>query len=391
MIWVIYALVDPRELDHYRYIGQTRQSLKIRLSQHEFNGVQKVYEWINELKKQGIRPIILSLVECSSQEDANVTEEIWIQQSWQNGMQLLNTQTGSYYPKLENLKYTKPVPIITSTGLRFNSIIEAANHFNASPLKISRAVNRGTYYPEFEDTQFRFEDKVFPAQRKFYILDSNGSVFASVFDAAKMHNLIESAVVTAIETHLNVPDTMLYFFDVLLKKDGKRNLGFMRKIISSDGRNFLSVQDTANFYEVSRKRIYASLKKGYSALDLDLNFFYSGEDKIQKKERTTCGGHSAKRIFDQEGNYFDSIKEAAVFWNVKTTTIVNSIKLNKIVKQKLQFFSDQQYSLDGKEQGIKIKVKDGRIFNSISQAIKEMKKSYETIKKMIESGEIVKL
>jgi hypothetical protein len=306
-------------------------------------------------------------------------------------MKLLNTQTGAYYPKLENLKYSKPVPIITSTGLRFNSIVETANHFKVSPLKISRAVNRGTYYPEFEDIQFKFEDKDFPIQKKFYILDSKGNIFDSVLDAAKMHNLIEIDIITAIETHLNVPDTILYFFDILLRKDGKRKLGFMRKIISSDGRNFLSVQDAANFYEVSRKRIYASLKNGYSALDLNLNFYYSDKDKIQKKERRKGGGHSAKRIYDQEGNYFDSIKEAAIHWNVKTTTIVNSIKLNKIVKQKLQFFSDQPYSLDGKEQGIKIKVKDGRIFYSITQASKEMKKSYNTIKKMLESGEIVKV
>ena len=367
-----------------------RQKLLKRLSQHEFNGCINVYNWVKELKSQGIKPKIISLTEHNEQKEADLSEAEWIYFCSQQGMKLLNVQPAlGYFPRPENLKYTEVVPVITSTGLQFKSMTDAANYYKISPIKISKAIHRGRQYSELSGIQLRFENGDFPNPKLTYIVDSLGTIFDTIEEVSVCHNLPYTAIKKAIETH--DPINNLYFFSVSLTKAGKRKLGFMRKIkcIEND-KCFISVSDAARYYNIDRKRIYASLKQGYAVLGLNLHFKYESiKEEVKDCIRKKGGGHSAKMLFDHKGNYFNSIKEAAKFWNMKVDTVIKSARNKILVKNNIQFFFVKEEINTGKEQGIKLITKEGEKFPSITVASKSLKKSYTTLQKLIKSGDIV--
>jgi hypothetical protein len=80
----IYSLVDPRD-NEVKYIGQTRFDLKKRYNEHLRNSKYQatknhnVYCWINELKCDGLMPIIQEIEEIGV-EQLNEREKYWISQ-----------------------------------------------------------------------------------------------------------------------------------------------------------------------------------------------------------------------------------------------------------------------------------------------------------------------
>lgn len=83
-VFCIYALIDPRD-NTIKYIGQTEQTIFKRLSQHiyytpkQFNKYnEKKYNWIQELKKEGLEPDIKVLYNVGSvAKDADYFEYLF--------------------------------------------------------------------------------------------------------------------------------------------------------------------------------------------------------------------------------------------------------------------------------------------------------------------------
>ncbi|NCD07773.1 MAG: hypothetical protein EOL97_16815 [Spirochaetia bacterium] len=99
----IYALVDPDDLDTYRYIGKTKMTLRKRLQSHidESKSAIKLYKkrtykinWIYSLLKRGKRPLIVLVDECSEFEW--VEKEKFYIKKYSELFKLTNESEGGY-------------------------------------------------------------------------------------------------------------------------------------------------------------------------------------------------------------------------------------------------------------------------------------------------------
>lgn len=73
----IYSLIDP-VTDEIRYIGQTCRTLNRRLNNHLWCDHNKYKtEWLNSLRKKGMRPIIKLIEKCNKDERFE-REKYWI-------------------------------------------------------------------------------------------------------------------------------------------------------------------------------------------------------------------------------------------------------------------------------------------------------------------------
>jgi predicted GIY-YIG superfamily endonuclease len=94
-MYSIYQLVDPR--DHApRYIGLSA-NVQARLEQHlqrDGSNLEKD-QWIAELARQGLAPILEVLEVCKSREGAIFQEAAWIRTRETQGAELLNRSASS--------------------------------------------------------------------------------------------------------------------------------------------------------------------------------------------------------------------------------------------------------------------------------------------------------
>jgi hypothetical protein len=77
----IYALVDPREPEHWRYIGRSFHPPS-RRAQHVggrlTRGATYKEAWIAQLLSAKVRPCVIVLEECTSLAGAIAREKMWI-------------------------------------------------------------------------------------------------------------------------------------------------------------------------------------------------------------------------------------------------------------------------------------------------------------------------
>jgi hypothetical protein len=74
---VIYALIDPRDMTA-RYVGQTRQGLRVRLSEHWSAPCNhELCQWRDDLSAAGLR-FRIAPITVSSVKLANEAEKYWI-------------------------------------------------------------------------------------------------------------------------------------------------------------------------------------------------------------------------------------------------------------------------------------------------------------------------
>jgi hypothetical protein len=90
----IYALVDPRD-NTIRYVGLS-DDVKVRLYRHTRSspGNMQEYRWIEELRRDGLSPILQVLETIDTGDDryalAREREEYWISEMNRLGYPLLN-------------------------------------------------------------------------------------------------------------------------------------------------------------------------------------------------------------------------------------------------------------------------------------------------------------
>ena len=89
---VIYVLVDPREPEHARYVGQSAQA-EIRLGVHMAGSHGRVGKWIRRLRSAGITFEMWVLEECAL-DNMNEREQVWINRLGGLGHNLLNGRDG---------------------------------------------------------------------------------------------------------------------------------------------------------------------------------------------------------------------------------------------------------------------------------------------------------
>jgi hypothetical protein len=92
----IYALVDPRQPEVWRYVGRSFQPRSRRV-QHArrpsraARGATHKELWIAQLLSEHIRPSVIVLEDCESLFDAIVREKVWIRHALSEGHPLTNS------------------------------------------------------------------------------------------------------------------------------------------------------------------------------------------------------------------------------------------------------------------------------------------------------------
>lgn len=94
----IYALVDPRKKEEYRYVGKTVQKLSQRLSGHVYEAGKPdshTYKthWIRKLLREGVKPQIIKLETIDVEIDCE-REIYWISRLKKKGYKLTNGTEG---------------------------------------------------------------------------------------------------------------------------------------------------------------------------------------------------------------------------------------------------------------------------------------------------------
>ncbi len=94
----VYGLYDPRHPNDIKYVGVTLQNLNKRLNNHRCitknKGFTHKENWIKKLAREGVRPEIKLLEECSSIELMYKQEIIWIKNLRKQGYKLTNIDEG---------------------------------------------------------------------------------------------------------------------------------------------------------------------------------------------------------------------------------------------------------------------------------------------------------
>jgi hypothetical protein len=147
--YYIYALADPRDINHIRYVGFTTQPLHIRLSNHVCNSRNKADKnfkkewWIRSLLKEGLKPSIYVLKQLTSREEMLAEEIKQIKKAKKDGHKIFNVQDGGIsgykrnpnrdksqhkYKKVEVHKYSLSGKFIES----FDSCKDAAESVGCS-------------------------------------------------------------------------------------------------------------------------------------------------------------------------------------------------------------------------------------------------------------------
>ena len=94
----IYGILSP--VSHkIRIVGQSTREPRIRLNEHYSHGVNGRFVceaealWMQALKKEGLRPDIVVLEECTA-EELDTKEQDWIKKGKELDWPLLNFATG---------------------------------------------------------------------------------------------------------------------------------------------------------------------------------------------------------------------------------------------------------------------------------------------------------
>ena len=151
---LVYTLSDPRT-NLIKYIGITCKTLTQRLSGHcaekKFN--TKKVNWVQSLRKDNLKPIIMELDCFETYEEALYFEQYWIAQFKIWGFKLLNLTIGGEgaqgwvpteeYRKNRSMAYSQPVIQYDLDGnfLKiWSSQLEAARFYNVRSSALGHAL-----------------------------------------------------------------------------------------------------------------------------------------------------------------------------------------------------------------------------------------------------------
>jgi len=149
----IYTLIDPRDLK-IRYIGITKEKyLSKRLSGHLYdsikrNGKTHNHNWIKNLYKLGLRPIIRLLTKCKTFEEARQLE-LFLIKKYKNKHNLTNTYNEGKFTskgkKSARVYLTKPIYLYDTEGKfikEYSSSKELCKELNIKEITFKKILSR---------------------------------------------------------------------------------------------------------------------------------------------------------------------------------------------------------------------------------------------------------
>jgi len=157
---IIYALYDPSNPAVPKYIGQTRQSLRVRLTSHKYHANERpnipLSIWLFSLYKKNLVPIIRALEQCDLKNLAS-REEAWIMffrplnclTNISNGLGSKGVKGTFGGDRPENIKRLKKFNevrkkvVIGDDGTKFNSVSQAYKALGVSEWGFRDCVRSG--------------------------------------------------------------------------------------------------------------------------------------------------------------------------------------------------------------------------------------------------------
>lgn len=171
MNFFVYGLIDPTN-DELRYVGCTIQSLDARLRRHLWPSGRRSNthknHWLNKLIANGLRPRICCLMLCSSPSAMYEIERFYIALLRCMGARLVNASDGG-------------------VGRSAGYVASDATRRKMSRTRIGRAV---------PDTQRELISRSLGGTP---LIDGNGTLYASVSEAARQLRCKRSAIHRALQ------------------------------------------------------------------------------------------------------------------------------------------------------------------------------------------------
>lgn len=106
MAFVVYALQDPRDLS-VRYVGMSAHHRR-RIQHHRKDGNIHKRGWLNELQREDLWPVVLTLAAVDDRAEAARLEREWIARYRAEGAKLLNCTHGPI-PRRQDYRRTAQI------------------------------------------------------------------------------------------------------------------------------------------------------------------------------------------------------------------------------------------------------------------------------------------
>lgn len=159
-IYYFYVLFAADNPERIRYVGVTSKTIPIRFSQHKYNALHEdhrsmpVSKWMYSVYKKGGEVKYQEIDSCPESEWED-REKYWVAYYRERFPDLLNLQSGGAGVVTKNMRnasgrqrsidaHKKPIAAYDLEGnelFRFNSLKEAADHFNVKSTTIHNAVD----------------------------------------------------------------------------------------------------------------------------------------------------------------------------------------------------------------------------------------------------------
>jgi hypothetical protein len=134
-------LIDPLT-NKVRYVGQTRKfDLSKRLCEHISRSKERnnlhISNWIRQLKKLNLKPLIWKVIDLENQEEADYTERFLIDWFKEHGYSLVNLTEGGDYPP-----DTTGRRLSLEHRAKISKAMKGKNHFRRKGIPVSEEARK---------------------------------------------------------------------------------------------------------------------------------------------------------------------------------------------------------------------------------------------------------
>jgi hypothetical protein len=412
-----------------RYSGITINEVGFRFKQHLRDQTNKLKEkWIKELGKQGKQPILtvigqfeyevarqkeIELIKegrqlygnlitnCTEGGDYYFTEEIEIPRRaaisatrrsnyiasesrtiWIENHPEIREKLRNLWKGKKRLKPCRQRRCISSEGMEFDSVLDAAKYYNLHPNTITDALTKGILR---KGMTFKYldEDFILNKNKQRAVIDEDtNEIFFSISEAAEYYNVDWKTVKTAIDSNRPFQGNKLKYFDEITEEDeNEYKKETQIPILCSDGQFFPSVFHAAKFYGLNPDHISYGLTHS-DIVDQKIFYYLDNKFKIKKTTQKVYGSDGS--IYFSPGYLIDHLK--CHFSTILHKALCYDRPVKGIKYSYIPFGKIDIPSLGQKRKGFKLFVDNkGNTFNAIFAASKFHNMNRKIIKAELEN------